>query len=53
MAQDWLKDCRREDHYSSYLSQAEAEAAITLEGQIAAAYAEHQRTYDRDRKSVV
>ena len=45
IAQEWLEDCRREDRYSSYLSQAEAEAAITLEERIAAAYAEHQRTY--------
>ena len=44
-AQQWLENCRREDRLSSYLPRAEAKAAITLEGQIAAAYAEHQRTY--------
>ena len=44
-AQQWLENCRREDRLSSCLPRAEAKAAITLEGQIAAAYAEHQRTY--------
>ena len=44
-AQQWLESCRRDDHFSSYLPRAEAEAAVTVEEHIAAAYAEHQRTY--------
>ncbi len=44
-AQQWLARCRADKNWAFSLEWAESQAAITLEGQIAAAYAEHQRTY--------
>ena len=44
-AQQWLAQCRAWKDWAARLEWAEREAAITLEDRIAAAYAEHQRTY--------
>ena len=44
-AQQWLAQCRANKKMADSLEWAESQAAITLEDRIAAAYAEHQRTY--------
>ena len=44
-AQQWLAQCRADKKMADSLEWAESQAAITLEDRIAAAYAEHQRTY--------
>ena len=44
-AQRWLAQCRADKKMADSLEWAESQAAITLEDRIAAAYAEHQRTY--------
>ena len=44
-AQQWLAQCRADKKMADSLEWAETQAAITLEERIAAAYAEHQRTY--------
>ena len=44
-AQQWLAQCRAWKDWAARLEWAEREAALTLEDRIAAAYAEHQRTY--------
>ena len=44
-AQQWLARCRADKNWASSLEWAETQAAITMEERIAAAYAEHQRTY--------
>ncbi|PZU33783.1 MAG: hypothetical protein DI576_06325 [Actinomyces sp.] len=44
-AQQWLARCRANPSWAGDLNRAEAAAAVPLEEQIAAAYAEHQRTY--------
>ena len=44
-AQQWLAQCRADKKMTDSLEWAESQAAITLEERIAAAYAEHQRTY--------
>ena len=44
-AQRWLARCRADKNWADSLEWAESQAAITLEEHVAAAYAEHQRTY--------
>ena len=44
-AQRWLARCRADENWAFSLEWAESQAAITLEEHVAAAYAEHQRTY--------
>ena len=44
-AQRWLAQCRADKKMADSLEWAESQAAITLEEHVAAAYAEHQRTY--------
>ena len=44
-AQQWLAQCRADKKMADSLEWAESQAAITLEEHVAAAYAEHQRTY--------
>ena len=44
-AQRWLAQCRADKKMADSLEWAETQAAITLEEHVAAAYAEHQRTY--------
>ena len=44
-AQRWLARCRADKNWADSLEWAETQAAITLEEHVAAAYAEHQRTY--------
>ena len=44
-AQQWLAQCRADKKMADSLEWAETQAAITLEEHVAAAYAEHQRTY--------